>query len=457
MDDEVNRFWDRYIAHLSFNKVSEQLFRHYVMYIERFIAFHPHLKLTQHSNTTLTEYLSILGRKSMKAQDFSHHVIALRILFHNVLKVKWSKDFPWQSWEYGSKDLGFDHPTLKRDNQASVIAPLKKTESLDKGAIKNRQEFWIQELTNRIRADQYSIRTEDSYLEWVKRFFEFNHETNPDTLKDEDVMQFLTHQAVQKRVASKTQRTALCALVYFYKNVRKSPIQDAGSFVKGKSKLKLPVVLSREEVKRILNAIEDPVYNLMVGLLYGTGIRLMECIRLRVMDIDFDLRQIAIVNGKGNKDRIVPLPQAYCSALKLQIGHVKAQHNGDLNDGYGSVYVPGALSRKLPKASTELRWQYLFPASRLSLDPRSGSARRHHVHENTLQRIVKKTSDDLQISKRVSCHTFRHSFATHLLEAGYDIRTVQELLGHADVSTTMIYTHVLNKPGVLVQSPVDTL
>lgn len=229
------------------------------------------------------------------------------------------------------------------------------------------------------------------------------------------------------------------------------------AYTKSRKEKRLPVVLSREEIKRLFAHIEGEKQRVMANLLYGCGMRLMECVRLRILDIDFDYQQILIREAKGKKDRVVPIPRKLLATLKQQIDEAKRYHNDDLAAGFGDVYLPAALARKYPNAGKEFRWQYVFPASKISKDPRSGVYRRHHVHEADLQRYIKKAADAAGITKKVNCHALRHSFATHLLEAGYDIRTVQELLGHADVSTTMIYTHVLNRPGVSVISPFDVL
>lgn len=229
---------------------------------------------------------------------------------------------------------------------------------------------------------------------------------------------------------------------------------EIGEFSRAKRPVRLPVVLSRNEVVKLLQVMTEP-YSLMAGLLYGCGLRVMECMRLRVKDIDFDQSQIIVRDGKGQQDRITILPDRYKIALQNQLQDVREIHQTDLQKGFGEVYIWPSLARKYKNISKEWVWQYVFPSSKLSIDPRSGQTRRHHVHETVLQRNIKRAAMDANINKRVTCHTLRHSFATHLLEGGYDIRTVQELLGHADVSTTMIYTHVLNKPGLAVKSPVD--
>jgi integron integrase len=270
-----------------------------------------------------------------------------------------------------------------------------------------------------------------------------------------EVVAFLEYLAVGRGVSASTQNQALNALVFLYAQVLRQPLGTVGEFVRAKRPRRLPVVLSRPEVKRLLDALDHTTFALMTGLLYGSGLRLMECVRLRVHDVDFDYHHIVVRDAKGQKDRVVPLPERYREALQDHLGDVKRLHEEDKQRGLGQVYLPEALARKYPHAAQEWGWQYVFPSGRLSVDPRSGTTRRHHIHENGLQKSVKKAAQSAGITKKVNCHALRHSFATHLLEAGYDIRTVQELLGHADVSTTMIYTHVLNKPGVSVRSPVD--
>ncbi len=314
----------------------------------------------------------------------------------------------------------------------------------------------IRRLITQIRRRAYSIRTEQAYELWLCRFIRFTGTDDPAVLGGGEVIRFLEYLAVERRVAVSTQNQAFNALVFFYNNVLELPLGELGGFKRAKRPRRLPVVLTREEVRRLLAGI-DGLHGLMARLIYGTGMRLMECIRLRVQDIDFDYRQIVIRNAKGAKDRLVPLPGVLIETMRKHLADVRATHLEDLDRGLGVVYLPDALDRKYPNAAREWIWQYAFPSGRLSVDPRSGRTRRHHIHENSLQKAVKRAAQAAAVSKKVSTHTLRHSFATHLLESGYDIRTVQELLGHADVSTTMIYTHVLNRGGKGVQSPLDKL
>jgi integron integrase len=304
------------------------------------------------------------------------------------------------------------------------------------------------------RFKHYSIRTEQSYRQWVRRFVLFHQKRHPREMGEAEIRQFLSHLASAQKVAASTQNQALNALVFLYSQVLHQPIGDLGEIERAKRPARLPVVLSKPEVKRVLTAMEG-THELMARLLYGTGMRLMECARLRVKDVDFEQSQIVVRDGKGMKDRVTILPEALRGPLQEHLQRVRLLHASDVAAGGGEVYLPLALARKYPSAGREWAWQYVFPAARLSIDPRSGALRRHHVNELGLQRAVKTAMRVAQIQKPATCHTLRHSFATHLLENGYDIRTVQELLGHKDVSTTQIYTHVLSKPGLGVKSPLD--
>jgi len=310
-----------------------------------------------------------------------------------------------------------------------------------------------------IRLRHYSIRTEHAYTDWIKRFMLFHHEKHPRDMGGAEVEQFLTHLAVAGRVAASTQNQALSALLFLYKEVLGMALPWLDDMKRAKKPQRLPVVLTVEEVRRVLARL-DGQHGLMAGLLYGAGLRLLECARLRVKDVDFEMRQVTVRDGKGEKDRTTLLPQSVLEPLRAHLDKVKVLHEHDLEDGFGEVYLPYEPSPQPSPAgrggyTSEWGWQYVFPAAGRSIDPRSGKERRHHVDEQSLQRAVKKAVRAAGLVKPASCHTFRHSFATHLLQSGYDIRTVQELLGHKDVSTTMIYTQVLNRGGTGVVSPLD--
>ncbi|AWN16731.1 integron integrase [Salinisphaera sp. LB1] len=319
----------------------------------------------------------------------------------------------------------------------------------------NRPPKLLDQVGERVRLKHYSIRTEKTYLAWIRRFILFHGKRHPKDMGKPEVEAFLTHLAVDRHVAASTQNQALNAVLFLYKEVLGIKLPWMDDVVRVKRPARIPEVLSAPEVARLLAQL-DGTYRLMASLLYGSGLRLMEAVRLRVKDVDFEYRQIVVRDAKGAKDRVTPLPASVTDALTAQINRVATQHRADLAAGYGSVYLPTALAEKYPNAQTELGWQYVFPSSRLSTDPRSGKTRRHHLSEKGLQHAVKGAVRRAGIHKKASCHTLRHSFATHLLERGNDIRTVQELLGHKSVQTTMIYTHVLKLGGRGVVSPLDS-
>ena len=307
-----------------------------------------------------------------------------------------------------------------------------------------------------IRARHYSQRTEKAYVHWIRRYILFHGKRHPETLGAAEIESFLSALAVQGKVAASTQNQALAALLFLYRAVLRMDLPWIDGIVRAKSPGRLPTVLSRDEVALVLGQMRN-VPLVMATLLYGAGLRLLECARLRVKDVDFARRQIVVRSGKGNRDRVAPLPLSVVPALRAQLEEVARQHATDLAAGAGWVELPFALTRKLPNAGRELAWQWVFPATRQYIDRETRQRRRHHLHETVLQRAVREATLAARLPKRVTCHTFRHSFATHLLEDGYDIRTVQELLGHKDVSTTMIYTHVLNVGPAAVRSPADAL
>jgi integron integrase len=307
-----------------------------------------------------------------------------------------------------------------------------------------------------IRVKHYSIRTEKSYCAWIKQFIHFHHLAHPKDMGAKEIQAFISYLAVTRNVAASTQNQALCAILFLYREVLKVDVEYMDDLIRAKRSTRVPVVFTREEARAVINHL-DGTLQLMAQLLYGSGLRLMECARLRVKDVEFSYKQIHVRNGKGGKDRITVLPEFLVVPLKLHLQKIDDLHKTYLAKGCGSVHLPFALSRKYPSAATEWAWQYVFPAATLSTDPRTGVKQRHHINEKRLQRAVKKAIRLSEIYKQASCHTFRHSFATHLLESGYDIRTVQELLGHKDIRTTQIYTHVLNKPGIAVNSPLDSM
>jgi integron integrase len=305
-----------------------------------------------------------------------------------------------------------------------------------------------------LRTRHYSHRTEDAYVGWIRRFILFHEKRHPNEMGTDEVTRFLTDLAVKGRVSASTQNQALAALLFLYKEVLGHDIGWLKEVVRARRPRRLPVVLTRTEVKAILSNLQG-IPRLMVLLLYGSGLRLMECVRLRVQDIDFETNQIAVRSGKGGKDRITVLPTVVKEELARHLDRVRAQHEKDLIRGAGWAELPDAVGRKYPNAGREWAWQWVFPATRTYVAAETGHRRRHHLHESVLQRAVKEAVLKAAIGKRVSCHTFRHCYATHLLEDGYDIRTVQKLLGHKSVQTTMVYTHVLTGGQTAVVSPAD--
>lgn len=314
----------------------------------------------------------------------------------------------------------------------------------------------LDQVRDSLRVKHYSARTEQTYIEWIKRYILFHDKRHPAHMGGKEIEAFITHLAVERRVATTTQNQALSALLFLYKYVLQKEVDLPPTLVRPGRPKRLPTVLSQAEAGRILAHMHG-LTKTMAKLLYGSGLRLMECMRLRVKDIDFDHRQIIVRAGKGENDRSTVLPDSIMPELEQLLGDVKALHDKDLREGYGETILPYALDVKYPNAGREWAWQFIFPASQRSTDPRTGKVRRHHLDESVLQRAVSEAAKRAKINKPVSPHTFRHSFATQLLQNGYDIRTVQELLGHKDVKTTMIYTHVLQRGGLAVKSPLDEI
>ena len=339
------------------------------------------------------------------------------------------------------------------------------------GSAPPAQPRLLDRVRHAIRARHYSLRTEEAYIGWIKRYIFFHDKRHPAEMAEPEINAFVTHLAVEGPVGASTQTQALSALLFLYRHVLSKPLPDLDKVIRAKRPGRLPSVLTRSEVRRIV-ACMDGTPRLVATLLYGTGMRLLECLRLRVKDLEFGNNRIVVRDPKGGEDRVVPFPLVVRAEMPSWLARVKRMHERDLADGFGTVYLPDAIARKFPGADREWGWQYVFPGEHRSRDPRGKEGgvgppaarpaaeqpeRRHHLHETAIQRAVRRAVLDIGISRRVSCHTFRHSFATHLLEEGYDIRTIQELLGHKDVKTTMIYTHVLNRGGRGVRSPADIL
>jgi len=306
-----------------------------------------------------------------------------------------------------------------------------------------------------IRLRQYSHRTEETYVKWVREYILYHNKRHPKEMGAPEIQAFITHLVVERKASASTQNQAISAILFLYRSVLRIELEESElGFIRPKKGKRVPVVLSKDEARAVIANMRGS-HKLMAQIMYGSGLRLFECLRLRVKDIDFENRRILVYDGKGGDDRVTPLPESIIPALREHLTRVKSIHQKDLKDGYGSVQMPYGLDKKYPNAHKEWIWQYVFPAASLAPDPLTGKIYRHHIHETAIQRAIREAAALAKIQKRVSPHTFRHSFATHLLQAGYDIRTVQELLGHKDVKTTMIYTHVLQRGGLAVKSPLD--
>ncbi len=466
-EEKIRSFWDRYINKLYESGIKPPFDRWMVRRAEHYIAVHSDRRLIEQTPVDVDAYLAELGRKpGLKAWQLRQAVDAIQILFE-LAGVSWLGEVDWEHWRDSAQGLEATHPTVARDYSplpgsgspgAGLASGGGKTagQELSLAAIRATQGPLLDQVTKTLRVRGLAIRTEQTYLHWIMRFFGFLGNQDPVSQGPDRIGAFLEDLALVRKVSASTQNLALNALVFLYREVLQREDLDLGSFARAKRPRRLPTVLTHGEVTALLAAMSG-THGLMAALMYGTGMRLMECVRLRVQDVDFGYAQISVRDGKGGKDRVVPLPTRVTEALRGHLERVRELHAGDLREGSGEVYLPDALARKYPNAARDWRWQYVFPSGRLSTDPRSGALRRHHLHENALQKAVNQAARTAGIMKRVGTHTLRHSFATHLLMAGYDIRTVQELLGHADVSTTMIYTHVLNRGGKGVLSPLDAL
>ncbi|MGV6808590.1 MAG: integron integrase [bacterium] len=449
-------FWQGYDKHLQKRQLDRAIKQRYQSYAKQFLLKAKNTPVHDLTVERIQHYFtSLYNNQALKDVERDQTINAIHILVQEHLKLKWANTFNWHHAKSASQYINhYQHNYLPNPDLVIPEQIEAAVKNFDQHLQANYYNILIK-LVRVLRTRHYSKRTEQAYLMWCVRFLSFRS-TNIE-ISAEEVKYFLEHLAIEKQVSINTQKQAMNALVFFFRIVLEKSLDNLQDFIKAKTPRRLPVVLSRQEVQQVL-AEMDGLHYVMAGLLYGAGLRLMECMRLRVQDIDFNYQQIMVRNGKGLKDRIVPLPQSFTQRLKKQIEVVKVLSENDYaNENVSGVYLPDALARKYPNAGKELKWQYVFPASRLSADPRTGKIRRHHLHETSLQKAVRIAGQQANLTKRVHCHVLRHSFATHLLESGYDIRTVQELLGHSDVATTMIYTHVLNKPGLHVKSPLDSL
>ncbi|MET0123768.1 MAG: integron integrase [Candidatus Thiodiazotropha sp. 6PLUC9] len=451
-DPRIAKFWQNYTVMLKRFRIPPKSIPWYRRHIEAFLADHPNVRLRSHSTKSVTDWLERIGRDTnINAWQYRQKVDALRILFGHFLRQPWCNEFDWDRWLNGARALESDHATIARTYEM-----IEKSVEDPKNHLARSYPDLYRRFLVAMRLPDYAINTEKSYLDWINRYLRFHNDRHPCDCTESDVASFLEHLTLERKVASATQSLALNAVVFFYTRVLERPLGRIGPFSYSKKPKRIPTVLSVGEINSLL-VQSSGLNQLILHLMYGTGMRVMESVRLRILDLDFEYRNIVVRAGKGKKDRTVPMPDALIAPLQSQIERVKEQHENDLAGGFGSVFLPAALSRKYPNADKELRWQYLFSASRIAQDPRSGELRRHHLHQSAVQKMVKRTAEATGIRKRVTSHTLRHSFATHLLEAGSDIRTVQELLGHADVSTTMIYTHVIGRGGQGARSPLDRL
>ena len=431
--DASSNFWDSFKQFILNKGISSKHVKFYLIWARKYVTFNNKEIPPDIANEDVLKFKEFLvGKGKISEWQIDQAVKSVALLRSYIL---FSKHHRLKEYDSGI-ELAFKDSELSSSKNTPAIEEITR------------------KVKNEIRYLHYSIRTEQTYIQWITRFLVFHKDKTISKLAATEIKTYLEYLAVKRGVSASTQNQALNAIVFLFKYALKKEPGVIGEFIRAKRPVRIPVVLSKNEVTCLLKELPG-TYLLMAGLLYGGGLRVMECMRLRVKDIDFDQSQITIRDGKGQKDRITMLPERYNEVLQNQLKQVRDIHNNDLKQGFGEVYIWPSLRRKYRNIAREFIWQYVFPSSKLSVDPESGHTRRHHIHETVLQRHIKKASSEAGINKRVTCHTLRHSFATHLLENGYDIRTVQELLGHADVSTTMIYTHVLNKPGLAVKSPVD--
>ncbi|MCX7010593.1 MAG: integron integrase [Kiritimatiellaeota bacterium] len=433
--EKAQKFWAAYQACVEAHHVPPERSGHYVRWVQEFVGFLPAKKLRVRSASDIEAFLRHLESRDCADWQIKQAAYALRLLYEQFL--------PNYHPAEGS-------PTTKASDTAQV------QDRIIAGEAERRQGPLLENLRQVIRERHYALTTERTYLEWVRRFLAFHNYADPRTLPAEQALHaYLTYLADERYVAASTQNQALNALIFLFTQVLRLPVGALGEFSRAKRPRRLPEVMTKTEVQALLAQLEG-VPKLMALLMYGGGLRLNECQQLRIKDVDLERRQIMVRDGKGQKDRVTVLPEKAAALLQAHLANTKAQHEQELAAGRGDVFIWPALARKYSNAAKEWGWQFVFPARSVSVDPRSGAVRRHYQHETMIQKAMKVAARKAGIVRPVGCHTLRHSFATHLLEAGSDIRTVQELLGHSNVETTMIYTHVLNRTGVApVKSPLD--
>ena len=442
--------WDRYRLALVEARVEPQFHRWYATHVKRFLACFADTDIADLSAHTIRLHFRQLD-PGFFGTSWRHlqYIEAVQILASISSEIKWKDEIDWNEERLLVQSVEQDHATLARETDG-----IRRSEPNFSTELPQSHRQSLLQVSQELRLRDYAIRTEQTYCHWIQRFLLKYYELPIDDLAQPHVRAFLSDLTLSRNVSKSTQNIAVSALVFYFREILKRPLAEIDHFRSSKGP-KLPVVLTQNEVVRLFDEMSG-VYLAMAQLMYGTGMRIIECIRLRVKDVDFNYKTISVLDSKGGRSRRVPLPNKCESPLTVQIENRRKLHEADLKIGCGEVFLPSALSRKYPNAATEFAWQYVFPSGRLSVDPRTGITRRHHQHESSLQRAIKTAARKAKIDKQVSSHCLRHSFATHLLEANYDIRTVQELLGHSDVSTTMIYTHVMNRPGMApVVSPLD--
>jgi integron integrase len=404
--EKEKHFWNNYLSKLSEFQIKSDLYPWYVRHCEVFIRENTEIKLKQHTDQSVSSYLEKLINSSGKAAWQKKQAIDALSLLFLAIRAPLYNAIDWQYWKSSCVDLPPEHDTHYRSTHSAQLnnPSLKANPVMPVQASFNKE---IDQLRIAIRRKNNSIRTEKSYTDWTIRFFRFLPDKSVEDISPSDVVSFLEHLAIQRGVAPKTQSSALNALSYYFKQVREQELGDISHFIRAKPRQKLPVILTRQEVGDMLNALEG-IQWLVVSLLYGAGLRIMEAMRLRAQDIDFGFNQIIVREGKGNKERVVPLPARLITPLKEHLTSIKQQHDADLEAGYGGVFMPPGLQKKYAKSNKQWVWQYVFPSKKLSVDPRSGIIQRHHINESTIQKRVRTTARDLKINKRVTCHTFRH-------------------------------------------------